>query len=154
MADAKLPRLDRDPFGIFLCMVVRLAPSDRRLRPESFGSSAGKRDENESEAFAAAPEPARNAEAATSFAEAAAGLFDAETQILPDRVQKEKAAPPEAAAPAAPDLRLVALRNLLKSMTEDAASPEIRDHLQRMMELADSVPAIGQPKAVVAQSTF
>lgn len=107
-------------------------------------------EENESEAFAAAPEPARNAEAATSFAEAAAGLFDAETQILPDRVQKEKAAPPEAAAPAAPDLRLVALRNLLKSMTEDAASPEIRDHLQRMMELADSVPAIGQPKEALA----
>lgn len=110
-------------------------------------------EENEPEAPAVAAEPARTTEAcpySTSFAEASAGLFDAETQILPDRVRQAKAAPAEAAGSADPDLRLVALRNLLKSMTEDAASPEIRDHLQRMMDLADSVPAIVKPKEALA----
>eukprot|EP00438_Fugacium_kawagutii_P032657 Skav216053 [mRNA] locus=scaffold2261:19531:29150:- [translate_table: standard] len=78
---------------------------------------------------------------------AAASLFDAETQIPPERRHANFQEP----AAEAEDVRLVALRNLLKSMTEDAASPELRDHLHRMMELADSVPK-AEPKASQASS--
>lgn len=97
-----------------------------------------------------------------SFADAAAGLFDAETQILcADARQETREVPkpsPDSAMPhsseSAPvppvpvDSRLVAVRNLLKSMLEDAGSPELRKHFERMIEFADSVPSTeAMPKA-------
>ena len=35
---------------------------------------------------------------------------------------------------------MVAVRNLLASMLEDAQGPEARDHLQRMIDFAASAP--------------
>jgi len=109
------------------------------------------RDEENESAAASSAAPAPVPTASTSFAEAAADLFDAETQILPerpaDRVMPQTEAAAVAEKPDSGDMRLVAVRNLLKSMAEDAASLEVRDHLQRMLELADSLPtALPLPK--------
>ena len=49
-----------------------------------------------------------------------------------------------------PDMRMVAVRNLLSSMLEDAEMPEARKHLQQMLDFADSVPSVpqGSPASV------
>ena len=56
---------------------------------------------------------------------------EAEAEALPERTWTKD-----------PDMRMVAVRNLLSSMLEDAEMPEARKHLQQMLDFADSVPSV------------
>lgn len=67
---------------------------------------------------------------------------EAEAEALPERTWTKD-----------PDMRMVAVRNLLSSMLEDAEMPEARKHLQQMLDFADSVPSVpsvpqGSPASV------
>ncbi|CAJ1375011.1 unnamed protein product [Effrenium voratum] len=97
-------------------------------------------EENEMAAAPASPAP----EAAAQAPAAAANLedlFGAETQpAREEALQRHDKAVVEPG-----DMRLAAVRNLLLSMMQDAR-PDARDHLQRMLEFADSVPT-DVPKA-------
>eukprot|EP00930_Biecheleria_cincta_P049778 TRINITY_DN34983_c0_g1_i1.p1 TRINITY_DN34983_c0_g1~~TRINITY_DN34983_c0_g1_i1.p1 ORF type:complete len:692 (-),score=162.13 TRINITY_DN34983_c0_g1_i1:290-2365(-) len=85
-----------------------------------------------------------------SFAEAAASIFDADTlpahMAVPEVAEaqlatSEKKIPTEDAVKAPePDVRIVAVRNLLASMLQDAADKSLSEHLSKMLELAESVP--------------
>ncbi|CAE7299237.1 ligA [Symbiodinium natans] len=72
-----------------------------------------------------------------------------ELSELPQLLRSDTPAEPSGHAAAAtqregsagePDVRMVAVRNLLSSMLEDAQMPEARSHLQQMLDFADSVP--------------
>ena len=94
--------------------------------------------------------------AVPSFADVAARL-DLGVDPLPAQGAACSSAPPSLAPRAEPerapavearregaakesDMRMLAVRNLLCSMLEDAEVPEARDHLQRMLDFADSLP--------------